>query len=647
MAKQRASKASSDATAPQQAVTTNSDVIRQATPYLEIYIEGQSSCLKAQTLAEFISAVHETCFAIGRVVGEYDGDIIDFVAAWMTIVTDTINAHRTANTFHGPITPETERYILDHAAEAMQHGYATAENIATRRYETHLREYFESLAEKYRDDIWQTTDRGAVLIEGSVAKAVQQEIHLMAIEKPNGRPQFYRYSEERAHWLPMSDLIVQRYVRYIIGNDSSRISANRLRSITAIIAQDVLVDDDGTKDENFINLANGVFDLKRFILLPHDHKYGFRYRNSYIYDQTASCPQFDDQLWLYSRGDIDWIKAFWEIVGAALTNENPFQKMFWWLGSGGNGKGTCLRIITELVGRQMVLSGFTWDKLGDRFFLNSVVGKRVAICGDASKEMRNADALKQLTGGDIMSTDVKYGDQRDVEIRAKLIIALNRMPRVETGESLYAIERRIHLLPWDYTIPQDKLDPEIETRLLEELPGIFNRAVDGLQRLRRQGNRFTRVTRGDRRVRGWLKNLNLFQAFVNERCVVDRNNTAIGCFAVDLWNSYTDYMDSFAESAWKVNPRYVTNAKSFTSRIRDDFNLEAVERYRPGEKRGTYTYLFGIRLMTTEDIEATLTAAKENYDAMIAQMPEHAKAWHDTAIARNAQIPMKTYEDKF
>lgn len=625
----------------------NSETIRQAMPYLELYMSGQEAWLKATTIADLIRAVHETCFAIGRVVGEYDGDIIEFVTVWSHIVSNILESHRTANTFNGPISSDTETFILDHAAEAMQHGYATADNIVIQRYEAQQREYFDGLAAKHESDIWQTTDRGAVLIEGAVARAVQQEIHLMATEKPNGRPQFYRYSEERAHWLPISDLVVQRYVRYIIGNDSSRISANRLRSIAAIVAQDVLMDDDGSKDENYINLSNGVFDLKRYILLPHDHKYGFRYRNSYQYDPLATCPQFDEQLFLYSRGDVDWIKAFWEIVGASLTAENPYQKMFWWLGSGGNGKGTCLRIITELVGRQMVLSGFTWDKLGDRFFLNSVVGKRVAICGDASKEMRNADALKQLTGGDIMSTDVKYGDQRDIEIKSKLIIALNRMPRVETGESLYAIERRIHLLPWDYTIPQDKLDPEIETRLLSELPGIFNRAVDGLQRLRRQGNRFTKVSRGDRRVKGWLKNLNLFQAFVNERCVVDRNDKNIGCFAVDLWASYVDYMDTFAESAWKVNPRYVTNAKSFTSRLRDDFNLEAIERYRPGEKRGTYTYLFGIRLMNQEDIERSLTQARQAYDEMISQMPDQAREWHDAAIARNAQLPMKSYDDKF
>jgi len=59
------------------------------------------------------------------------------------------------------------------------------------------------------------------------------------------------------------------------------------------------------------------------------------------------------------------------------------------------------------------------------------------------------------------------------------------MPRIrDTTNSTW---RRIHLIPFKESIPEDEQDKQLSEKLLEELPGILNWAIDGLKEYQKDG----------------------------------------------------------------------------------------------------------------------------------------------------------------
>jgi putative DNA primase/helicase len=77
------------------------------------------------------------------------------------------------------------------------------------------------------------------------------------------------------------------------------------------------------------------------------------------------------------------------------------------------------------------------------------------------------------------------------EPTAKHLYAANELPATETDDE--AFYRRILLVPFPETIPEPEREKHLDDKLEDELPGILNWAIEGLQRLLGSG-KFT----GDR-----------------------------------------------------------------------------------------------------------------------------------------------------
>ena len=88
-------------------------------------------------------------------------------------------------------------------------------------------------------------------------------------------------------------------------------------------------------------------------------------------------------------------------------------------------------------------------------------------------------------GGDARTVDRKFKDLLTAEFTARLVVVTNtRPPFVDRTRALW---ERLVLVPFPVFIPEERRAPKLELKLCEELPGIFNRAIVGLSRLRRRG----------------------------------------------------------------------------------------------------------------------------------------------------------------
>ena len=92
-----------------------------------------------------------------------------------------------------------------------------------------------------------------------------------------------------------------------------------------------------------------------------------------------------------------------------------------------------------------------------------------------------------MTGGDTISARFMRGEWFDFKPEFKCFLATNHKPAIRGTD--HAIWRRIRLVPFTVRIPTDKQDKHLAEKLLRELPGVLNFAVQGCLDWRRDGLR--------------------------------------------------------------------------------------------------------------------------------------------------------------
>ena len=277
-----------------------------------------------------------------------------------------------------------------------------------------------------------------------------------------------------------------------------------LQSMTAMSAEVELgswLDDTGPAvKRRWINLANGIFKVELSLegrpleefLIPHDHRWFSTNVLPFEFDWDAQSPRFFRYLKTSLEDDAERIALLQEWAGYLLTPDTNQQKFLILEGEGANGKSVYLAAMEALLGQANV-SHVPLEIFGQRFQLTSTLGKLANVCADCGEIDAVAEGyLKSFTSGDRMQFDRKGLPAIDVTPTARLMIATNNRPRFSDKSS--GIWRRMLLIPFTREIPpeervagMDKPDWWAEQK---ELSGIFNWALEGLQRLRSDG-RFT------------------------------------------------------------------------------------------------------------------------------------------------------------
>lgn len=266
-----------------------------------------------------------------------------------------------------------------------------------------------------------------------------------------------------------------------------------------------------------IIVQNGILNLSAVrdgdneqVLSPHTPTFLSRVRLPYNYDPHATCPEWFSFLETVLP-ESDSRQLLQEIFGYCLTYDISLQKFFLFVGSGGNGKGVTLNILSRLLGAENV-SAVPLSRFSGRHDLIETLGKLVNITNEVGHRL-DEDILKQYVGGDLMHFDPKHKPSFTARPTAKLVNATNELPYVKDCSD--GFWRRLVLVPFNVTIPEDKRDHQLEERLAAELSGILNWALAGgrslYQRRRFQESRTATIAR-----RNWQRNMNPVGQFFEE-----------------------------------------------------------------------------------------------------------------------------------
>lgn len=235
-----------------------------------------------------------------------------------------------------------------------------------------------------------------------------------------------------------------------------------------------------------LNLKNGILDLKTRVLKTHTPSMFFKYKLPHEYLTSAHCPKWIEFLQRVFEGNQGLVDLSQEIFGYLISGGTPWlHRAFILYGEGRNGKSVYLRILEELVGEQNV-SNIPIDKLDRPFSTVMADGKLVNICGEVTTKEIESSTFKAAVAGEKLVASQKGMPEYSLKFWAKLIFACNKKPYFRDATT--GSYDRLCFIPFKRYIKDEERTRNFEETLFDELPGILNWSLDGLQKLVQRGH---------------------------------------------------------------------------------------------------------------------------------------------------------------
>lgn len=238
-------------------------------------------------------------------------------------------------------------------------------------------------------------------------------------------------------------------------------------------------------------VGNGVVDLETGELREGRREDRLRLRADVMYDLNATAPRFIRFLDEIFDGDqVAMVPFMQRALGYSISGLNSEQAVFIGWGPGKNGKTTLFSTVRRILGEyaQSVRPEtlLTRDRGAMTNDLARMFGIRFGPTGEVEEGRKMAESIvKEVSGGDSIAARFLHREFFDFVPVVKLWIATNHRP-VITGTD-YAIWRRIFLVPFNVTIPEERRDKNLEAKLMAEAPGILNWLIAGFLRWRQMG----------------------------------------------------------------------------------------------------------------------------------------------------------------
>ncbi len=231
--------------------------------------------------------------------------------------------------------------------------------------------------------------------------------------------------------------------------------------------------------DGILNLATGKFSSHSPTTFATSYL-----TTSYRQGKSSYCPIFDQFIFQISNRDATLETRIWECLGYLVTQDQRGKCFVLFQGPPNSGKSVLGNFIRNCINREAV-SSLDLHSFGKNFALADLIGKRLCIDLDLPASCINSRAvsfLKKLTGGDLLSTDIKYMPRVSFINTAKLLFATNHPILVDTPDE--AFWQRLIVIPFMRSIPREQQDHELLDKFEAERSAIVAKALVYYRQLR-------------------------------------------------------------------------------------------------------------------------------------------------------------------
>lgn len=317
---------------------------------------------------------------------------------------------------------------------------------------------------------------------------------------PDGN--FYVY--DKTHWRMTTQDQVRSYIQQIAGE--YLIQAEDKVSLKSLVndAYASLCDFLGT-DEDVLNFEDGPPPVLNFLngelwiaadgsmeLRSHKPESRLFHCLPYIYDPKAKAPLYEQamlDIFAEATHPADMCRHWYEFFGLGIQPWRPTPCFFMMIGHGRNGKSVNLKTIQKALGPDAVLNDNLATFQKDRFNVAALHGKLLFVDDDINTKVVLADGMiKKLSEPKTLSARHPYGRKKfSFKSVALPVIAGNHYPGCDDLSE--GMLRRINIIPFKRQFTEEEADLKLfETIWAQEMPGVINLALAGLQRLIKRGH---------------------------------------------------------------------------------------------------------------------------------------------------------------
>jgi putative DNA primase/helicase len=253
----------------------------------------------------------------------------------------------------------------------------------------------------------------------------------------------------------------------------------------------------------------------------------------------AECPLWQKFLKEITGDDNDLELYLQRLAGYWLTGDVREENLTVLYGGGGNGKGTFVGALTDILGvyaTAIPLSTLLTKKHGEED-LNAVsllCGARVGVADEGAKSRRmDTTMLKTLTGGNKLVGKRLFENKFEFRPTHKMVILTNFKPKLDIDG---AIKRRLHLVPFLQTFSGTRQDKNLKEKLVKEYPAILSWAIEGCLSWQKLGLAAPKAVVDF--TQEYLQEFDNVQQWIEESCALDADRFEPNARLFESWSAY-------------------------------------------------------------------------------------------------------------
>ena len=245
-------------------------------------------------------------------------------------------------------------------------------------------------------------------------------------------------------------------------------------------------------DPDVLNTPVGIVDLRTGQIRAHDPDALCTRMTNGAPEPQARAERWERFLHEIFAGDAELIAYVQKVCATAMLGYNREQVLYILYGTGANGKSVFLNTLLYVLGDYagniprdaLLVQAQAQD--ARRTAYASLMGIRFAVLDELEDRSRlSSTALKDLTSNNPQAVRALYENYRQIRLGCTPFVGTNAKPEV-TEHSL-GTWRRLRLIPFTVTIPPERRDAELESKLRAEADGIMQWLVEGLSAYWRDG----------------------------------------------------------------------------------------------------------------------------------------------------------------
>lgn len=347
------------------------------------------------------------------------------------------------------------------------------------------------------------------------------------------KPEMWIYAD--GIYIPQGQTYIQEAIYDLVGE---KFATQLTNEVIAKISVQTYTDPQKffeVTDIDHLAILNGILNLKTRELTPFTSNKIFFNKIPVTYDTQQTCPNIIKHFEEVLKYETD-IQVMQELFGFLLWREYTIENAFMFIGAGRNGKGKTIEIMKLFIGPQNCTNLPLQNIDSSPFAMEGMHNMMANLCADISNAALNETAnFKLLTGRDLITADRKYKTKISFTNFAKMIFAANEIPRTKDQSIAFWERWKIIEFPNTFVTQEEinKLDPEerqtykvidpehvAKLNTPEEMSGLLNWALDGLDRLLKQ-KRFSTSKSSKDTQKIWNRMSDPFTAFITDECEED------------------------------------------------------------------------------------------------------------------------------